>query len=68
MRPTAYVLKQRGLREYTQVFHTKREAVEAARDCLWYSRQVTVTPLYAGKPIRWISKVKAERRTRTAPK
>jgi hypothetical protein len=63
MRPTAYVLKQRGLREYTQVFYTRREAVEAAKDCLWYSRQVTVTPLYAGQPIKWISQSSAARRS-----
>ena len=65
-RPVAYIVKQRGLAEYAEVVYTKREAVQAAQECLWWSQQVTVTPLYAGEPIKWISRREAARRVRTA--
>ena len=65
-RPVAYIVKQRGLAEYAEVVYTKREAVQAAQECLWWSQQVTVTPLYAGEPIKWISRREAARRARTA--
>ena len=65
-RPVAYVVRQRGLAEYAEIVYTKRDAILAARDCLWWSRQVTVTPLYAGEPIRWISRREATRRALTA--
>lgn len=65
-RPVAYLVKQRGLSEYAEVVYTKREAVQAAQECLWWSQQVTVTPLYAGEPIQWISRPAAARRARTA--
>jgi hypothetical protein len=51
-RPVAYVVKQRGLSEYTEIVQTKRQAMEAARDMLWWSKQVIIRPLYAGKEIR----------------
>jgi hypothetical protein len=50
-RPVAYVVKQRGLREYTQVVYTKKEAMQTARDILWWSKRVTIQPLYAGRKI-----------------
>lgn len=65
-RPVAYIVKQRGLAEYAEVVYTKREAVQAAQECLWWSQQVTVTPLYAGEPIKWISRREATRRALTA--
>ena len=65
-RPVAYIVKQRGLAEYAEVVYTKREAVQAAQECLWWSQQVTVTPLYAGEPIKWISRREAARRARRA--
>lgn len=65
-RPVAYLVRQRGLAEYDEIVATKQKAAELAGDCLWWSRQVTVTPLYAGKPIRWISRRQAKRRARMA--
>ena len=41
-RPVAYIVKQRGLAEYAEVVYTKREAVQAAHDCLWWSTSVTI--------------------------
>ena len=65
-RPVAYIVKQRGLAEYAEVVYTKREAVQAAHECLWWSTSVTIQPLYAGSPITWISKREAKRRSRQA--
>ena len=62
-RPAGYLVKQHGLAEYAEVVDTKRKAVELARDCLWWSHRVTITPLYAGKPLTWISRRELGRRT-----
>lgn len=67
-RPVAYAVSQRGLREYTEYTETKKDAIQAARECLWWSQQVTITPLYAGKPLQWISKKEARRRSGVASK
>lgn len=64
-RPVAYLVQQRGLAEYAEIVDTKKKATELACDCLWWSRQVTVTPLYAGEPIKWISRREATRRALT---
>lgn len=61
-RPVAYLVKQHGLCEYDEICSTKREAIQAAKECLWWSKKVTVTPLYRGRPIKWISKQEARRR------
>lgn len=50
-RPVAYVVKQKGLSEYTEILYTKKQAMEAAREMLWWSKQVTIQPLYAGRKI-----------------
>lgn len=50
-RPVAYVVKQKGLSEYTEMFATKKQAMAAAREMLWWSKQVTIQPLYAGKKL-----------------
>ena len=65
-RPVAYVVKQHGLHTYAEMCETKKKAIECANDCLWWSSRVTITPLYAGKPIKWISKRMARKRGRTA--
>lgn len=65
MRPYAYLVQQRGLSEYDEICRTKSEAIQAARECLWWSRQVTIRPLYAGKKAKWISKTDALRRSRS---
>jgi len=65
-RPVAYLVRQRGLAEYAEIVDTKKKATELACDCLWWSRQVTVTPLYAGQPMRWIIRREAARRARMA--
>ena len=51
-RPIAYVVKQRGLSEYTEILYTKKQAVDAAKQLLWWSKQVTILPLYAGRAIK----------------
>jgi hypothetical protein len=51
MKPTAYIVKQVGLSEYTEILRTKKQAVEAARDMSWHPGRVTVTPLYAGDSV-----------------
>lgn len=51
-RPVAYVVKQRGLSEYTEIVYTKKDAIALAKDMLWWSRQVKVFPLYAGRFIK----------------
>lgn len=63
-RPVGYLVQQRGLGEYAEICRTKKEAVQAARECLWWSQQVTIRPLYAGRKLRWISKREAARRAR----
>ena len=65
-RPVAYIVQQHGLSEYAEVLYRKQDAIQAAKECLWWSRQVTVTPLYAGEPIQWISRREEERRARMA--
>lgn len=66
MRPYAYLVQQRGLSDYDEVCRTKAEAIQAAKECLWWSRQVTIRPIYAGKPMPWISKAESRRRARQA--
>ena len=61
-KPVAYMVQQRGLPEYAEIVGTKKEAVFIARDCLWWSPHVTIRPLYAGKPLQWISRREAARR------
>ncbi len=51
-RPVGYLVRQRGLGEYAEICRTKKEAIQAAKECFWWSKQVTVRPLYAGKEIR----------------
>lgn len=63
-RPFGYLVQQRGLGEYAEVCRTKKEAIQAARECLWWSRQVTIRPLYAGRKLRWIGKREAARRAK----
>lgn len=65
-RPIGYVIQQRGLSEYAEIARTKREAIQIAKESLWWSQQVTIRPLYAGKPVPWISKSAARRRARWA--
>lgn len=62
-KPAGYLVQQHGLAAYGEFVDTKKKAVELARDCLWWSRRVTITPLYSGKPIEWISKRELSRRT-----
>lgn len=61
-RPVGYIVQQRGLSEYAEVVDTKREAIFLARECLWWSTSVTIRPLYAGAPIKWISQRQLKRR------
>lgn len=61
-RPIGYMVQQRGLSEYAEIARTKREAIQIAREGLWWSRQITIRPLYAGRPLRWISRREAARR------
>lgn len=63
-RPIGYLVQQRGLSEYSEICRTKREAIQVAKENLWWSRQVTVRPLYAGRKLRLISKREAARRAR----
>lgn len=65
-RPVGYIVQQRGLSEYAEVVDTKREAIFLARECLWWSTSVTIRPLYAGAPIKWISRREIGRRSRVA--
>lgn len=62
-RPIGYIVQQRGLPEYAEILDTKREAVFIARECLWWSTSVTIRPLYAGAPIKWISQRELKRRS-----
>ena len=50
-RPVAYVVKQKGLSEYTEILYTKKQAIAAAKELLWWSKQVTILPLYAGRKL-----------------
>jgi len=50
VKPAAWLVKQKGLSQYSEILRTKREAMQAAGDMLWHPGSVTVTPLYAGKP------------------
>ena len=61
-RPIGYMVQQRGLSEYAEIARTKREAIQIAREGLWWSRQITIRPLYAGRPLRWIGRREAARR------
>lgn len=65
-RPYAYLVSQRGLGEYDEICRNKGEAIQAAKECLWWSRQITITPLHLGKPIKWISKRESLKRSRVA--
>lgn len=65
-RPFAYLVRQRGLCEYDEICKTKREAVDVAKEGLWWSQQITVTPIHLGKPIKWISKRQSLKRSRVA--
>lgn len=51
-RPVGYIVKQRGLSQYTEIVRTKQEAMQAAREMFWWSKQVSVRPLYEGKELR----------------
>lgn len=61
-RPVGYLVQQSGLAEYAEIVRTKKEAAQVAKECLWWSQKVTVRPLYAGRPLAWISKREAARR------
>lgn len=50
-RPVGYMVTQRGLSEYTEIVRTKRQAIEAAREMFWWSKQVSIRPLYAGREL-----------------
>lgn len=65
-RPVGYIIQQRGLSEYAEVVDTKKEAIFLARECLWWSPAVTIRPLYAGKPIKWIGSSERKRRLGSA--
>lgn len=51
-RPTAYIVRQQGLSQYTEILRSKKDAMQAAKDMMWHPGRVTVTPLYAGKAVR----------------
>lgn len=51
-RPVAYIVKQEGFSEYTEILRFKKDAIEAAKDMRLWGGKVTVTPLYAGKVVR----------------
>lgn len=51
-RPTAYIVRQEGYSEYTEILRYKKDAVEAAKNMRLWGGKVTVTPLYAGKSVR----------------
>ena len=51
-RPVAYIVKQDGYSEYTEILRYKKDAIEAAKDMKLWGGRVTVTPLYAGKVVR----------------
>lgn len=67
-KPIGYMVQQRGLSEYAEIARTKREAIQIAREGLWWSTAVTIRPLYAGRPMKWISKREAKRRAGVSPK
>lgn len=61
-RPIGYLVQQSGLGEYAEIVRTKKEAVQVARECLWWSKKVTVRPLYAGRPVAWVGRREIARR------
>lgn len=51
-RPVAYLFQQRGYSEYAEIFRYKKEALAEAQYCRWLGQPSTVTPLYAGRPLK----------------
>jgi hypothetical protein len=51
MKPAAYIVRQKGLTEYTEVHMKKKDAEECARDMKCWPGTITITPLYAGERI-----------------
>ena len=47
----AWIVRQKGMTEYTEVHLLKKHAMECAKDMKCWPGIITITPLYAGKNI-----------------